>query len=176
MVDFKMRLRQPPTVEAWNGFSTWVPGPGSRPARVLGFHPRARPVSIDVSPRMLAAARRVLPAEAERRIARLEDPLPPGPFDLVVSALAVHHLDGAAKADLFRRVATALAPGGRFVLGDLIVPEDRRDAVTPIDGVYDKPSTLPEQLVWLRGAGLVAATSWLERDRAVLVGDLKGTQ
>lgn len=151
-------------------------GTGVTARRVLGVHPQARLVGIDVSPRMLAAARRVLPAEAELRMARLEDPLPPGPFDLVVSALAVHHLDGAGKADLFRRVATALAPGGRFVLGDLIVPEDRRDAVTPIDGVYDQPSTLPEQLAWLRDAGLVAATSWLERDLVVLVGDLKGTQ
>lgn len=151
-------------------------GTGVTARRVLGVHPQARLVGIDVSPTMLAAARRVLPAEAELRVARFEDPLPPGPFDLVVSALAVHHLDGAGKADLFRRVATALAPGGRFVLGDLIVPEDRRDAVTPIDGVYDQPSTLPEQLAWLRGAGLVAATSWLERDLAVLVGDLKGTQ
>ena len=34
-------------------------------------------------------------------VARLEDPLPPGPFDLVVSALAGHYLDGPTKADLF---------------------------------------------------------------------------
>lgn len=61
--------------------------------------------------------------------------------------------EGAGKADLFRRVVMALAPGARFVLGDLIVPEDRRDAVTPIDGIYDKPSTLPEQLAWMRDAG-----------------------
>jgi tRNA (cmo5U34)-methyltransferase len=36
---------------------------------------------------------------------RLEDPPPEGNFALVVSALAVHHLDGAGKADLFARVA-----------------------------------------------------------------------
>jgi len=42
---------------------------------------------------MLAHARRVL-ARADLRVSRLEDELPPGPFDLVVSALAVHHLDG----------------------------------------------------------------------------------
>lgn len=110
-------------------------GTGVTARRVLGVHPQARLVGIDVRPKMLAAARRVLPAEAELRVARLEDPLPRGPFDLVVSALAVHHLEGAGKADLFRRVVMALAPGARFVLGDLIVPEDRRDAVTPIDGI-----------------------------------------
>ena len=151
-------------------------GTGVTAGRVLRVHPQARLVGIDVSPKMLAAARRVLPTQAELRIARLEDPLPPGPFDLVVSALAVHHLDGRQKSDLFRRVAAILAPGGRFVLGDLIAPEDRRDAVTPIDSVFDKPSTLPEQLAWLRDAGFVAATSWLERDLVVLVGELKGTQ
>jgi tRNA (cmo5U34)-methyltransferase len=38
-------------------------------------------------------------------VSRLEDALPVGNIDLVVSALAVHHLDGAGKADLFARIA-----------------------------------------------------------------------
>jgi hypothetical protein len=38
------------------------------------------------------------------------------------SVLAAHHLGGPGKADLFRRVAAGLAPGGRFVLGDVVVP------------------------------------------------------
>jgi tRNA (cmo5U34)-methyltransferase len=71
-------------------------------------------------------------------VGRLHDPLPEGSFDLVVSALAVHHLDGAGKADLFARVADRLRPGGRFVLGDVVVADDPADAVTPIDGVYDR--------------------------------------
>jgi len=125
---------------------------------------------------MLAAARSVLPNDADLRVARLEDPLPSGPFDLVVSALAVHHLDGAGKADLFRRVAHVLRRGGRFVLGDLILPDDPSDVVTPVDGIYDKPSTLVDQLTWLRAAGFVATTTWLERDLAVLVGDLARTR
>ena len=75
---------------------------------------------------MLDRARTRLP-EADLRVARLQDPLPDGPFDVVFSALAVHHLDGEEKASLFARVAAVLAPGGRFVLGDLIVPEDPSD-------------------------------------------------
>jgi tRNA (cmo5U34)-methyltransferase len=47
--------------------------------------------------------------------ADLEDPLPDGPWDAVVSALAIHHLSDAAKRQLFRRVAGALRPGGVFV-------------------------------------------------------------
>lgn len=148
-------------------------GTGVTAGRLLDIHPHARLVGVDESPEMLAAARRVLPSDAELRVARLEDPLPSGPFDLVVSALAVHHMDGAGKADLFRRVAEVLARGGRFVLGDVIVPDDPSDVVTPIDGVYDKPSTVADQLAWLRAAGFTATTTWLDRDLAVLVGDLK---
>jgi tRNA (cmo5U34)-methyltransferase len=120
---------------------------------------------------MLGAARRRLPPTADLRVARLEDPLPPGPFGLVVSALAVHHLDGDAKADLFGRVAEVLAPGGRFVLGDVIVPVEPDDITVPIDDGYDQPSTVADQLRWLTDAGFVARVAWQERDLAVLVGD-----
>jgi len=150
-------------------------GTGVTARKVLSIHPRAELVGIDASAEMLAAARRVLPHHADLKVARLEDPLPPGPFDLVVSALAVHHLDGAGKGDLFRRVAKILVPGGRFVLGDVIVPDDPRNVVTPIDGVHDTPSTVADQLAWLRATGFAAAIAWLERDLAVLVGDLKGS-
>jgi tRNA (cmo5U34)-methyltransferase len=45
----------------------------------------------------------------------LRGPLPAGPWDAVVSALAIHHLDDEAKAQLFARVHAGLAPGGIFV-------------------------------------------------------------
>jgi tRNA (cmo5U34)-methyltransferase len=146
-------------------------GTGVTARRVLAVHPHALLVGIDQSDRMLAVARQALPAQADLRTARLQDALPAGPFDLVVSALAIHHLDGAGKADLFRRVAENLAAGGRFVLGDLIVPDDPNDGVTPIDRAYDQPSTLAEQLAWLRAARLSARTAWIERDLAVVVAD-----
>ena len=74
------------------------------------------------------------------------------------------------KADLFRRVATVLSPGGRFVLGDVVVPEDPSDVVTPIDGCYDRPSTAADQLRWLAEAGLQPRLAWAHRDLAVLIG------
>ncbi|MGH6991991.1 MAG: class I SAM-dependent methyltransferase [Caulobacteraceae bacterium] len=146
-------------------------GTGATSARVLRRHPSARLVGLDESEKMLAAARLRLPADADLRVGALEGELPKGPFDLVVSALAVHHLDGAAKADLFRRVAAVLTPDGRFVLGDLIVPEDPADVVTPIDGVFDQPSRLADQLAWLAEAGLAARAAWTERDLAVIIAD-----
>ena len=146
-------------------------GTGVTSQRVLTEHPDARLVGVDESSAMLEHARRALPA-ADLRTARLEDPLPRGPFDVVVSVLAVHHLDGPGKADLFRRVASVVVPGGRFVVGDVVVPEDPVDAVTPIDGEYDKPSSAAEQLCWLCEAGFRAHIAWVEADLAVLVGDL----
>jgi tRNA (cmo5U34)-methyltransferase len=145
-------------------------GTGETARRVLARIPGAAWVGVDASEAMLAHARRVLP-DADLRVSRLEDPLPAGPFGLVVSALAVHHLDGPGKADLFARVAERLAPGGRFVLGDVVVPEDPADVVTPVDGVYDTPSRVDEQLAWLAAAGFEPRVAWSERDLAVLVAD-----
>jgi tRNA (cmo5U34)-methyltransferase len=147
-------------------------GTGETARRVLGVHPDAALVGIDSSEEMLARAREALPG-ADLRMARLEDPLPEGPFDLVFSALAVHHLDGPGKEDLFRRIALVLGPGGRAVIGDVVVPVEPHDAVTPLDEDYDKPSTVVEQLGWLAEAGFGSATvTWSKRDLAVVVGQL----
>lgn len=132
----------------------------------------AQILCVDMAENMLAdAAERLtdLPVRFLRQ--RLEDPLPAGPFDTVFSALAVHHLDGPAKADLFVRVAAVLNPGGRFVLGDLVVPEHPADVVTHIDGEWDRPSTLPAQVRWMQDAGLTTRVAWAEKDLAVIVGE-----
>jgi hypothetical protein len=86
-----------------------------------------------------------------------------------VSALAIHHLDGPAKADLYRRAAEALAPGGRLVVADLVVPDDPADVVTPLEAGYDQPSSAADQLRWLTDAGLQTHVAWAHRDLAVLV-------
>jgi tRNA (cmo5U34)-methyltransferase len=146
-------------------------GTGETTRRILKRHPAAVMVGIDASSEMLDHARVTLPDDrADLRVARLQDPLPHGPFDVVVSVLTVHHLDGAGKAELFDGVARRLAPGGRFVLGDVVVPQDPADAVTPIDGDYDTPSSVAEQLAWLTAAGLLGQLVWAHRDLAVLVG------
>ena len=142
-------------------------GTGETARRVLERHPGAHLTGIDVSPEMLEEARRALP-DADLRVARLEDPLPAGPFDLVVSTLAVHHLDAAGKADLFARVAAVLEPGGRFILADVVVPERPEDAVIPCTPGYDLPDSVPDQLEWLRAAGLEPRVTWSRRDLAVL--------
>ena len=147
-------------------------GTGVTSRRVLDLHPQAELVGIDESAEMLAVAS-IDVAAADLRVSRLQDPLPEGNFDLVVSALTVHHLDGPGKADLFARVAARLRPGGRFVLGDVVVPEDPADLVTPIDGVDDQPSTIGDQLRWLAAAGFNAEVVWARQDLCVIVADTR---
>jgi tRNA (cmo5U34)-methyltransferase len=138
-------------------------GTGETALRVLAQHPDARWTGIDASDAMLARARERLP-HADLRLARLEDPLPSGPFDLVVSVLAVHHLDGDAKRDLFTRVARLTH---NFVLGDVIVPEDPNEAKIEIDWEYDLPSSVADQLAWLEAAGFDANVNYVRPDLAV---------
>ena len=148
-------------------------GTGSTARAVLDARPGARVVLVDENPDMLAVAREFLPpANVERTVvADLADTLPDGPFDVVVSALAVHHLDGAQKRALFAGVRRLLAPGGRFALADVVVPVDPADAVTPLSPGYDKPDTAADVLAWLRDAGFTADTVWSRRDLAVFVAD-----
>jgi tRNA (cmo5U34)-methyltransferase len=143
-------------------------GTGETARRVLAHHPDAHLVGIDSSRAMLEEAAHALP-DADLRLSRLQDPLPEGPFDLVFSALAVHHLDPAGKADLFRRVAAVLAPGGSFVLADVVVPERPEDAVIDCTPGFDLPDPVPDQLEWLEAAGLDPQVAWSRRDLAVIV-------
>jgi tRNA (cmo5U34)-methyltransferase len=144
-------------------------GSGLTARRIADRHAGATIVGIDADAAMLATAEAYLDAARTTLVQqRLEAPLPTGPFDVVVSMLAVHHLDAADKADLFRRVRHVLAPGGRFVLGDLVVPVDPTDVVTEIDGVVDVPDTLADQLTWCSRAGLAPTVSWQHRDLAVI--------
>lgn len=135
-------------------------GTGETALRVMELHPGARLTTIDSSREMLERARTILPA-ADLRLSRLEDSLPEGPFDLVVSALAVHHLDSAGKRDLFQRVARVLRPAGRFVLAE-------QDAITPVDWVMDLPDRLEDQVEWLREAGFEVELVWTCKDLAVV--------
>jgi tRNA (cmo5U34)-methyltransferase len=145
-------------------------GTGETARRVVARHPAVELVGIDASADMLEAARTQL-GDADLRCQKLEDPLPDGPFDVVISALAVHHLDAPGKADLFARIHDALNEDGRFVMADVVVTDDPADMITPLDATEDRPDRLDDQLLWLRDAGFTPHVVWQSHDLVVITAD-----
>lgn len=91
-------------------------GTGMLSAHIARRHPDVALVLLDGAAPMLAQAQRLLaPREVTVIVADLREELPDGPFDAVVSALAIHHLDDTAKRELDARVLDVLRPGGVFV-------------------------------------------------------------
>jgi L-threonylcarbamoyladenylate synthase len=147
-------------------------GTGETARRLLEAHPEAFLVGVDESAAMLGVAASVLPGDrVDLRVGEIEAQLPDGPFDLVASALCVHHLSGPQKADLFARVFSVLRPGGRFVLADVVVPVDPADATTSLTPGFDQPSPLADQVGWLRDAGFEVRVCWESGDLAVVAAE-----
>ena len=151
-------------------------GTGETAAAVLSRHPGARVWLVDESRDMLDAAATRLPTEQVERVsvADMRTVALDVVFDLVVSSLAVHHLEAAGKRALFDRVYTLLRPGCRFVLADVVVPDDPADAVTPLSPDLDLPDRLDDIVAWLSGSGFRAEVAWRWRDLAVVTADRPG--
>ena len=103
-------------------------GEGLLSRALLERFPRARVLALDLSPAMLAQTSATCAAWADRLETRAFDLAAgswrrfPEPVRAFVSSLAVHHLDGEGKRQLFRDLAAALAPGGAVVIADLVEP------------------------------------------------------
>ena len=103
-------------------------GEGLLSRALLERFPKARVLAMDLSPAMLEKARVSLAEHGDRFSTRPFDLADrswrsfPEPVRAFVSSLAVHHLDGGGKRDLFRDLAAALAPGGALVIADLVRP------------------------------------------------------
>jgi tRNA (cmo5U34)-methyltransferase len=113
--------------------------------RIWQRYPKSRITGLDSSPDMVFKARQL--GWEEMRLGRIEDPLPDGPWDLVISVLTVHHLDADGKRDLFRRVREH---SRSLVIGDVVEVEPER-RVTPVDYDYDIPSPAAAQAEWCEG-------------------------
>ncbi|MGI9020137.1 MAG: class I SAM-dependent methyltransferase [Solirubrobacterales bacterium] len=100
-------------------------GTGETTRRLMAAYPEAEVTGLDGSPEMVFHAREM---GIEVRLARMEDPLPDGPWDLVVVVLSVHHLDDEAKRDLFRRVSEQ---SRALVIGDVVSSEKRISRIAP---------------------------------------------
>jgi tRNA (cmo5U34)-methyltransferase len=117
-------------------------GTGETARRLLGRYPDAQVTGLDAQPEMVFRAREM---GIEVRLARMEDPLPDGPWDLVVSVLSVHHLDDQQKRDLFRRVREQ---SRSMVIGDVVLAEPQ---ITPLEPGVDLPAHAEELVEWCSG-------------------------
>jgi tRNA (cmo5U34)-methyltransferase len=148
-------------------------GTGETSRRCLEAHPAAHAVCLDESRDKLDAAADVLGSRAELRLGRFQDRLPEGPFQLIVSAFALHHVDGEVKADLFPRVAERLSEGGRFVLADVVEPDAPVSEPTPLDRAQSIVSRTDELLDVLRHAGFQPEVRWAEHDLVVIAASVR---
>jgi tRNA (cmo5U34)-methyltransferase len=106
-----------------------APGAGWLSAAILDNFPNASILALDGSEDMLAETAHTLspyPGRWETRRFQLQDPgwradLPNG-LRAIVSSLAIHHLKGTAKRDLFADLHDHLAPGGALLIADLVEP------------------------------------------------------
>jgi tRNA (cmo5U34)-methyltransferase len=177
-------------------------GHGVVAAAVLDRYPNAKAVGLDISDAMMA--------EGSQRMARFGDRfryvvgdfadgvLPPeatsvGPFDVVVSARAIHHLPGAQMATLYGSIFENLVPGGAFF------NVDSADTATfLLDNVYrradaggrerrerteaefeqfkidrNRDAPLHKHIEWLESAGFESADCFWKRLSLALVGGFK---
>jgi len=152
-------------------------GTGLFSAMVAAEFPVGRLCLLDGSAGMLDEARARIPENAgvEHRVADMAHADLDGPWDLVITALAVHHLSDDAKRDLYSRVRGALKPGGLFVNAEQVagpnpvadaryaqvwleqirqlgVPEPEIDKA--LDRMsHDRCAPVDRQLQWLTDAG-----------------------
>jgi tRNA (cmo5U34)-methyltransferase len=150
-------------------------GTGLMAEAVLSSYPDAELVLLDGSAAMLEQAAVRLPG-ATRVVADFREELPAGPFDAVVSSLAIHHLEHPDQQALYTRISSVLRPGGVFVNAEHIAAptdwlerESRKrwraaaaaagatgEELAAADGrmAFNRCVTVARQLEWLQQAGL----------------------
>jgi tRNA (cmo5U34)-methyltransferase len=134
-------------------------GTGETTKRILRAYPEAQITGLDSSPDMVFRARELV---EDVQLARMEDPLPDGPWDLVISVLSVHHLTDDQKRLLFRRVHEQ---SSALVLGDVVKADVQ---VAPLDPGFDFPDTATELAEWCGGEVV-----WTADDLAVVAADYR---
>src|SRR6476659_5617392 len=89
-------------------------GTGETTRRLIEAYPDSWVIGLDASPDMVFRARENYD---DVQLARIEDPLPDGPWDLVIGVLSIHHLTADLKKNLFRQVKEQARS---FVIGDVV--------------------------------------------------------
>ncbi|MDQ2701185.1 MAG: class I SAM-dependent methyltransferase [Actinomycetota bacterium] len=135
-------------------------GTGQTSARLLERHPEARITGLDSDPEMVYRAREQI---SDVSLARMEDPLPDGPWDLIISVLSIHRLTDDQKQTLFRR---ARQNSKALVIGDFVALPTG-EGRTMVDGTA-YPGTAEHLADWAGGK-----IAWAKDDLVVVVADYR---
>jgi tRNA (cmo5U34)-methyltransferase len=150
-------------------------GDGRLLALVRTRYPDAEAIGLDSSAAMLDRAKERFHSgpKVELRDHDLRAPLrEAGAAEVVVSGLAIHHLEDHRKRELFDEVHRLLTPGGAFVNLDLVRSASahlherfRREIGRVEDDPTDRLAGLDEQMNWMREVGFAEVDchfKWLE--------------
>jgi tRNA (cmo5U34)-methyltransferase len=166
----------------WSGDSPEIldigAGTGLLTGLLLKRFPNASVTLIDISEHMLAQAHeRFNHREKTRYITGdYRSTGLGGEYDVICSALSIHHLIEGEKIDLYHRIYDALHPGGVFVNADQVqgetsrsqerfreywdmflhespLPPGEMDTISKRRDTLDKEATLSSQIFWLRECG-----------------------
>jgi len=129
-------------------------GTGETTRRLIEAYPDSWVIGLDASPDMVFRARENYD---DVQLARIEDPLPDGPWDLVIGVLSIHHLTADLKKNLFRQVKEQTRA---FVIGDVVKADVE---IAPIEPDYDFPERAIDLADWTDGQ-----ITWEQDDLAVI--------
>ena len=162
--------------------------------------PNARIILVDFSEEMLGGARHRFAHDDEARfefrtLDYVRESLPGEDYDVVVSALSIHHLEDRDKKELFSKVYEVLSEGGVFANADQVLgatPEIEEryhawwlreargagvgegDLAASLERIKeDKNATLEAQMAWLGEAGFVEVDCPYKNRRFAVYGGRK---
>ncbi len=167
-------------------------GTGLLSQMILNIFPKANIVLMDFAQDMMKQAMNRFLADKKydksnityslKDYSKDEITLKGNPYDLIVSALSIHHLTSIEKQKLFSKIYHALNPEGLFINADLclgytedIEQEYQNDWLAHLAksglsseeiqaGIerskFDKKDTLSNQLMWLDSTGFVNVNCW----------------
>jgi len=172
-------------------------GTGLFGAMVAKAFPEARLHLTDLSEAMLAQARQrfagnhriTYSLQEHTQLSAIAE------YDLVISALSIHHLDDDDKRVLFQKIFRALRPGGMFInIDQALAPtpsgEEQYERMwledAQANGIAelalaqarermreDRNALLSDQLAWLAEVGFNDIDCWYKRFRFVVYGGAK---
>jgi len=146
-------------------------GTGTLTYRALMTFPNANLLGIDTLPENIEKAKEKLQKFKgfNYKKEKIQDLRLDKKYDFFISSLAIHHLSDEEKQQFFKKVYELLNNKGRLITGDLVKSPDEKEWHKYLvnnmgkEGEYrwqvhkqnkeDKPSTIEEQLKWLKEAG-----------------------